>query len=222
MRSGHSWKWKKCLAPLLAAVSVCMAASSIPARAETTPEERKTVFIGDSRTVGCYIAESGAAGCTQVEKTDANGDYWSAKVGQGIDWAVSTGIPEADGQIQEDTDAVILIGVNDTYSTAGLEKTVETVNEKAAEWKARGARTFFVSILPIRRAQGGFTNEKISSWNSYLQENLSEDVYWIDLVTPTEGILQYSDNFHFQMTTYEMIYQYVKIVTEYTAAVEGD
>ncbi len=214
-----SRKWGKGLCAVLLAAALCLPA--LPLRAEAAA--RKTVFIGDSRTVGCYIAGAGACAASSVSATDRNGDFWSAKSGQGVDWAAAYGVPAADSHVGSGTDAVFLFGVNDTYSLSGLQKTVNLVNKKAAAWKERGARTFFVSILPIRSSENGFTNAKIDAWNSYLQENLSEDVYWIDVATPTRGILQYADNFHFQYTTYQMIYQYIKIVTQYTAAVEdGD
>ncbi len=194
-----SRKWGKGLCAVLLAAALCLPA--LPLRAEAAA--RKTVFIGDSRTVGCYIAGAGACAASSVSATDRNGDFWSAKSGQGVDWAASYGVPAADSHVGSGTDAVFLFGVNDTYSLSGLQKTVNLVNKKAAAWKERGARTFFVSILPIRSSENGFTNAKID--------------------TPTRGILQYADNFHFQYTTYQMIYQYIKIVTQYTAAVEdGD
>lgn len=209
-------RWKERLCAGLLAASLCLLPLSV--RAETPA--RKTVFIGDSRTVGYYIAGTGAGACSSVSSTDRNGDFWCAKTGQGIDWCASRGVSAADPHVGAGTDAVFLIGVNDTYSLSGLPKTVELVNSRAAAWKERGARTFFASILPIRDSGSGFTNAKIDAWNQYLQENLSEDVYWIDLTTPTKGILQYVDTFHFQYTTYQMLYQYIKIVTQYTAAVE--
>ncbi|MGN1024058.1 MAG: hypothetical protein ACI4OJ_11195 [Lachnospiraceae bacterium] len=203
---------------LLALLLAVCSALSVPASAEA--ETRKTVFIGDSRTVGYYVAGTGGSAVSEVCTTDRNGDFWIAKTGQGIDWAQKTAVPKADAKVGADTDAIFLIGINDTFSTAGLSKTVKLVNKKAAAWKERGARTFFVSILPIKSDGEGYTNKEVTAWNTYLRENLSEDVYWIDLVTPTSGILQYADRFHFQYATYRMIYQYLKIVTQYTAAVE--
>ncbi len=167
-----SRKWGKGLCAVLLAAALCLPA--LPLRAEAAA--RKTVFIGDSRTVGCYIAGAGACAASSVSATDRNGDFWSAKSGQGVDWAASYGVPAADSHVGSGTDAVFLFGVNDTYSLSGLQKTVNLVNKKAAAWKERGARTFFVSILPIRSSENGFTNAKIDAWNSYLQENLSEEL----------------------------------------------
>ncbi|MDD5850017.1 MAG: hypothetical protein PUE64_11940 [Firmicutes bacterium] len=195
-----------------------LTAFALPLGAEAAA--RKTVFIGDSRTVGYYVAGTGGNAVSKVCTTDGNGDFWVARTGQGIDWAQKTAVPKADSKVGADTDVIFCIGINDTFSTKGRAKTVKLVNQKAAAWKERGARTFFVSILPIKSDGEGYTNKEVTAWNTYLRENLSEDVYWIDLVTPTSGILQYADRFHFQYTTYRMIYQYLKIVAQYTAAVE--
>ena len=95
----------------------------------------RCVFLGDSRTVGMEMFVGGR-----------EDEYWSAKNSMGYSWLVSSGAPAVENLIDENTDVVILMGVNDL---GNVSRYVDYMNAKAADWKERGARTFFVSVTPV-------------------------------------------------------------------------
>ncbi|MBQ9063816.1 MAG: hypothetical protein IJ123_00030 [Blautia sp.] len=123
----------------------------------------KMVFIGDSRT---------------VDMMNAVGDdsIWCCKVSMGYNWMVTEGVPAVDGYIDSNTAVIILLGVNDPHNISNY---IGYTNEKAAEWAARGATTYFVSVGPVT-ADPYVTNAEIEAFNAALQANLS-GVYYIDI-----------------------------------------
>ena len=159
-------------------------------------DDRKTVFIGDSRTVGMEMYCGGNPD-----------DYWSAKNSMGYSWMVSTGIPNVEYLIDENTDVVILMGVNDL---GNVYQYIDYINQKAAEWKKLGARTFFVSVTPVDDGRSpNAKNSRIESFNAYAQENL-QDVYYIDAYSRIRYTFGSPDGIHFDGNTYRDIYQIIK------------
>ena len=94
----------------------------------------KLVFIGDSRTEGLRDAVN-------------DDSVWSCLSSMGYDWMVSTGVPQVEDQIEDNTAVIILMGVNDLYH---VNDYISYINAKAAEWGDRGARTYFVSVGPVQ------------------------------------------------------------------------
>ena len=123
----------------------------------------KMVFIGDSRTVDMMNAVH-------------DGSVWACKVSMGYQWMATVGVPAVDGYIDAGTAVIILMGVNDPYNISNY---IGYTNEKAAEWAARGATTYFVSVGPVD-GDPYVTNAEIESFNAALQANLS-GVYYIDI-----------------------------------------
>ena len=159
-------------------------------------DDRKTVFIGDSRTVGMEMYCGGNPD-----------DYWSAKNSMGYSWMVSTGIPNVEYLIDENTDVVILMGVNDL---GNVYQYIDYINQKAAEWKRLGARTFFVSVTPVDDGRSpNAKNSRIESFNTYAQENL-KDVYYIDAYSRIRYTFGSPDGIHFDGNTYRDIYQIIQ------------
>ena len=158
-------------------------------------DDRKTVFIGDSRTVGMEMYCGGNPD-----------DYWSAKNSMGYSWMVSTGIPNVEYLIDENTDVVILMGVNDL---GNVYQYIDYINQKAAEWKKLGARTFFVSVTPVDDGRSpNAKNSRIESFNAYAQENL-QDVYYIDAYNRIRYTFGSPDGIHYDGSTYRDIYQII-------------
>ena len=93
----------------------------------------KLVFIGDSRTEGLRDAVN-------------DDSVWSCLSSMGYDWMVSTGVPQVEDQIEDNTAVIILMGVNDLYH---VNDYISYINAKAAEWGDRGAQTYFVSVGPV-------------------------------------------------------------------------
>lgn len=123
----------------------------------------KMVFIGDSRTVDIMNAVH-------------DGSVWACKVSMGYQWMATVGVPAVDSYIDAGTAVIILMGVNDPYNISNY---IGYTNEKAAEWAARGATTYFVSVGPVD-GDPYVTNAEIESFNAALQANLS-GVYYIDI-----------------------------------------
>ena len=167
--------------------------------AQVTAEQatRQLVIIGDSRTVGMKSA------------VGKNANVWSAKVGKGLSWMKSTGVPAVESAINANTDVVILMGVNDVRNLSYTDKYVSYINEKAAAWTALGANVYYVSVNPMAfetRSYPGITNELIESWNARMQQGLSEEVHYIDTYSQILGNVQSNDGIHYNKTTYKTIY----------------
>ena len=156
---------------------------------------RNIVFIGDSRTVGMEMYVGGR-----------EDEYWCAKNSMGYSWMVNTATPSVDSLIGENTDVVILMGVNDL---GNVNLYVDYMNEKAAEWKERGARTFFVSVTPVVDSKSpNAKNSRIESFNAYAIENL-RNVYYIDAYNRIRYSFGSPDGIHFDAETYREIYRII-------------
>lgn len=158
-------------------------------------ESRRTIFIGDSRTVGMYM----------YAPVNLN-EYWSARDSMGYEWMVNAGIPRAEDLIRENTDVVILMGVNDL---GNVKKYTSYINKKAAEWKEKGARTFFVSVTPVVDSKSpNAKNSRIESFNAYIRENL-QGVHYIDAYNRIRSSFGSKDGIHFDGPTYREIYNII-------------
>ncbi len=158
-------------------------------------EKRRTVYIGDSRTVGMQIYVGGE-----------ENEYWSAKNSMGYSWMVNSGTPAVEDLIGSGTDVVILMGVND-LGNAG--RYVDYMNAKAQEWKKRGARTFFVSVTPVVDSKSpNAKNSRIEAFNEYARANL-RDVYYIDAYSRIRNSFGSPDGIHFDGATYWEIYRII-------------
>lgn len=123
----------------------------------------KLVFIGDSRTEGLRDAVN-------------DDSVWSCLSSMGYDWMVSTGVPQIEDQIEDNTAVIILMGVNDLYN---VNNYISYINSKASEWSGRGAQTYFVSVGPVQNDPYA-SNAEIESFNSAMQANLI-GVTYIDI-----------------------------------------
>ena len=156
---------------------------------------RNVVFIGDSRTVGMEMYVGGR-----------EDEYWCARNSMGYSWMVNTAAPSVDDLIGENTDVVILMGVNDL---GNVNLYVDYMNQKAAEWKDRGARTFFVSVTPVVDSKSpNAKNSRIESFNAYAIENL-RNVHYIDAYNRIRYSFGSPDGIHFDAATYREIYRII-------------
>ncbi|SCZ76318.1 GDSL-like Lipase/Acylhydrolase [Pseudobutyrivibrio xylanivorans] len=167
--------------------------------AQVTAEQstRQLVIIGDSRTVGMKSA------------VGKNANIWSAKVGMGLAWMKNVGVPSVEDSINENTDVVILMGVNDVRSLSYTDKYVSYINEKAAAWTTLGANVYYVSVNPMAfetKSYPGITNSLIEKWNTKMQDGLSENVHYIDTYSTMLGNVSSKDGIHYSKNTYKTIY----------------
>ena len=130
---------------------------------EDMPQAASILFIGDSRCVQMKAAVGGG-GCS-----------WICENSKGYDWLESKAIGQADRIIGKGTKVVVCLGVNDTEH---VQKYAALVNQKAAEWAARGAKTYYVSVNPVS-TNPYRTEEEVQSFNAAMPGLLS-GVTWID------------------------------------------
>ena len=125
----------------------------------------RVVYIGDSRTEGLR---------------DVNSDSKNTFIclsSMGYDWMLSTAFPQAESYASSGTAFVILMGVNDLYHQ---DSYISAINQKAAEWKKKGAVVYFASVGPVQN-DPYTSNSEIESFNRALKNGLSSDVGYIDL-----------------------------------------
>lgn len=125
----------------------------------------RVVYIGDSRTEGLR---------------DVNSDSKNTFIclsSMGYDWMLSTAFPQAESYASPGTAFVILMGVNDLYHQNSY---ISAINQKAAEWKKKGAVVYFASVGPVQN-DPYTSNSEIESFNRALKNGLSSDVGYIDL-----------------------------------------
>ena len=125
----------------------------------------RVVYIGDSRTEGLR---------------DVNSDSKNTFIclsSIGYDWMLSTAFPQAESYASSGTAFVILMGVNDLYHQNSY---ISAINQKATEWKKKGAVVYFASVGPVQN-DPYTSNSEIESFNRALKNGLSSDVGYIDL-----------------------------------------
>lgn len=125
----------------------------------------RVVYIGDSRTEGLR---------------DVNSDSKNTFIclsSMGYDWMLSTAFPQAEPYASSGTAFVILMGVNDLYHQNSY---ISAINQKATEWKKKGAVVYFASVGPVQN-DPYTSNSEIESFNRALKNGLSSDVGYIDL-----------------------------------------
>ena len=130
---------------------------------------------------------------------------WSCLSSMGYDWMVSTGVPQVEDQIEDNTAVIILMGVNDLYH---VNDYISYINSKAAEWGNRGAQTYFVSVGPVQN-DPYCSNAEIESFNAAMQANLS-GVTYIDVYSHlvSEGFSTV-DGTHYPDSVSVDIYNYI-------------
>ncbi len=121
------------------------------------------IIIGDSRCVQMQAA-TGGGGCA-----------WICQNSMGYKWMSETAIPQADPSVGKGTKVVICLGVNDP---GNVRNYADLVNAKAAEWGARGAKVYYVSVNPVWE-NPHVTQEQVDVFNSTMP-GLLQGVTWID------------------------------------------
>ena len=132
-----------------------------PAQAAVAPAG--VIMVGDSRCVQMQAAVGGG-GCS-----------WICENSKEYTWFSEKAIPRFDQYVGKGTKVVINMGVNDPEH---YKQYAELVNVKAAEWAARGARTYFVSVNPVWE-NPYTTQEQVDTFNANVPGLLS-GVTWID------------------------------------------
>lgn len=155
----------------------------------------KTLFIGDSRT------------CQMQSVTGGGNCNWICEYAQSFEWFRDTAVVKADPLVGKGTRVVICMGVNDPNN---INNYAAVTNQKAAEWTARGAAVYYVSINPVDHPYEDKT-VPIDSFNATMPGLLS-GVKWIDTAsTVKQGGFVLEDGIHYDsagnLTIFNMIYR---------------
>lgn len=167
------------------------AAQQAPAQAAVAPAG--VIMVGDSRCVQMQEAVGGG-GCS-----------WICENSKEYTWFVEKAIPRFDEYVGNGTKVVINMGVNDPEHYRSY---AEVVNAKAAEWAARGAKTYFVSVNPVWE-NPYTTQEQVDTFNANVPGMLS-GVTWIDTSSwlTTNGY-RLLDGLHYDAPTYVNIFNLI-------------
>lgn len=153
----------------------------------------KVIFIGDSRTVG-------------MRNTVNSSDLWSCKESIGLDWMKQTGVPQIESYIIQGSAIVILMGVNDLYN---VDNYVSYINGKKNDWINKGAKVYFVSVLPTSGSYEQL-NSEIDLFNNKIKTSL-DSVKFIDTNSYLKSTgFETIDGLHYDNATYQKIYNHVK------------
>ena len=191
----------------------------------TDGEISNMIFVGDSRTVGMYDAVNSKStpDSQNLNVTDSNNVTWSAKVSMGYSWMESTGVPQIESKIVDNTGVIILMGINDM---GNVNQYASYANKKAEEWESKSAKVFFVSVNPVseRDAQKyGYpeTNTMIENFNKNLKAGLSSKVTYIDTYSSIKGDMEKGtqDGVHYTNDVYKKIY---KLITSKVSSATGE
>ncbi len=164
---------------------------------KSSVSKNKYIFIGDSRTVGMRSAV-----------TNNSNDTWSAKVSQGLSWMKTTGVPNVEKKINNKSNVIILMGVNDSGANgSNAGSYAKYLNKKAKEWTKKGASVYFVSVNPLSDSS---KNANVKAFNSSIKKKLSKNITYID--TYNNVSFNSTDGIHYDNSTYQKIYNYIKQV----------
>lgn len=190
------------------------------AQSGSTADDGKIIFVGDSRTLGMYWVRTNQRDRTYINTTDPFGDRWSIGSGEGFEWMTSTGVPRIDGEVDSRSSVVLMLGINDCLTPSMAERYCEYINQKAAEWKAKGAEVYYVSVNPVRGVtSSGISNAAVDSFNAAVRAGLSENVSFIDINSQLKGNISFYDDLHYNDVTnlavYELVTDVVKKAYQY-------
>lgn len=176
----------------------------------TTTSYNKTIYIGDSRTVGM---------CSNANRQGTE-DCDIAKVGMGLNWFKNTAIPSLENKLKSDskTNVVINMGTNDM---AGDSKNGNAIAKAYVEQfnnlsnKYPDTKFVIVSVTQVdnnKASQNGYTvtNEDAIAFNSYIKSHTSSNIKYCDVYSNINGKYNTSDGIHYDTKTYQEIYDAIQ------------
>ena len=174
------------------------AANQTPAQAQAPAPQAVAapagiLFIGDSR-------------CVQMKEAVGGGNSsWICENAKGYDWLCEKAIGQADQCVGKGTKVVICLGVNDTRNASNY---AAVINQKAAEWAGRGAKTYFVSVNPVWE-NPWVTEDQVINFNATIAGQLS-GVRYIDTHSWLASHGYYLvDGLHYNTETYINIFNLI-------------
>lgn len=180
-------------------------------------DERTTVFVGDSRTVGMHATVKNTS-WRELNDQEGN-EVWIGKSGMSYNWFTETGMPEAMPYLENgNCDLVILMGCNDCINPDTANSYASYLVDNNIVGISDTNRIFFASVGPMGHMGGGSeTNYKnlendgnVSQFNDNLHSSLPESVHYIDLYTALiDNGYATADGVHYDGATNQYIYNYL-------------
>lgn len=124
---------------------------------EANAEPADIIFLGDLRFRSMANV---ATGETALWECSSTGDY---------SWMTETAYPDVDSRVGTGTKVFISMGFNDLTA---YQSYATSINAKAAEWQAKGAEVYFVSVGPVAQTSQ-VANADIMTFNTYMYQNLN-------------------------------------------------
>lgn len=179
-----------------------------------TSSNGNLIFIGDSNTTHIYYGVTGKNIKQGQINTDKNGNIWIAKQSMGFSWLKNTAVPllEQNNKITNGTKVIILLGINQFDATNNPKKYANYLNQKAMEWKLKGATVYFVSLNPVQSGNSeNIKSSDIEKFNNNIKKLLS-GVGYIDTYSQVKNkvnSLLSGDGIHFNMKESKIIYDLI-------------
>ena len=184
------------------------------------PVLAKTLYIGDSRTVGMAKTHNVSGGdcsggkwdtkhCQILNNSSPDGDKWFCQIGAGL--ALLKDNKDKINSSASDCDTVVVsLGVNDLYNCENGSYTRE-LNKFASEMKQKGTKVVVTTINPVSdatyRDNPNLNNQKIDQCNKKLKQGLSSDVQFVDTNSCIKGSAKYTDGLHYKPETNQKVQQ---------------
>ena len=151
------------------------------------------VFVGDSRCVQMSAAVGGG------------GSTWICENSKRYSWFETNAVPRLDDIVGKGTKVVICMGVNDP---GNYNQYAALTNQRAAQWAARGATTYFVSVNPVWE-NPYVTQEQVDTFNANMP-GLLNGVIWIDTASIIkQGGYKLVDGLHYDTNSYISIFNLI-------------
>ena len=186
----------------------------------------KTLYIGDSRTVGMYNSllppKTPGKGLRNelVDTTDKNGNRWFCQVGKNLAWFNSH--LNTIKQRAKDCDPIIInLGANDLVkgnAKSQANRYIQAINNFAASVKPK--KVMVSAVNPVGSDFTKFHNTDVDEFNKYLRAGLSDNVSFIDTNSCIKGKLTSSSfvpkkidgmgGIHYQKDTNLAVYQCIR------------
>ncbi|MBQ8464528.1 MAG: hypothetical protein IJ545_00800 [Alphaproteobacteria bacterium] len=224
--------FKKTLSLAIMAMFTCLLWGENAWSGECT---NKIIYIGDSRTVGMYIAKYGTGDVRKAQlrktkvqadtvTTEKDGNYWYAQSGAMLDW-LTNGVGNINNKLSSHDTIVIALGANNTGCTvadaqAQAKKYISAINKYGGEWASKGKKVYWSLVTKVdeqkqspRDANGKLkngnlcviTNEAVAAFNSAVKAGLSSNISIINATA--KATTTASDGIHYGSSVNKNIYE---------------
>lgn len=174
-----------------------------------------TLYIGDSRTVGMYLAIYPGSYTSNISKTAGN-DYWFASVGKGYSWFKNTSVSQIKSFVGKGNYIVtIQMGANDLTSSTAASSYISTASSLAKSYP--NSRFVIISVNPIDdvKIKGNYSvrNSDVIRYNNSLKSAISSsgtsNLSYCDVYSQIINSFSSTDGLHYTAGTYSSIYQII-------------